>query len=74
MKIIIKTIHDKYTINILESSISINNIIINIAEREKIIKEHISILYNNEIIKYSEENNQKFIYDDCFLFVIIKKI
>jgi hypothetical protein len=74
MKIIIKTIHEIYTINILEPSISINNLITNIAIKEYTIKENISILYKNEIIKYSDENNQKFISDDCYLFVIIKNI
>jgi hypothetical protein len=74
MKIIIKTIHDTYTINILELTISINDIIIKIAEKENEKKQNISVLYNNKMITYSEQNDQKFIDDDCSLFVIIKKI
>lgn len=74
MKIIIKTIHDTYTLNILELTISINDIIINIADKENVKKENISVLYNNKMIIYSEQNDQKFIDDDCSLFVIIKKI
>ena len=43
MKIIIKTIHDIYPINILESSISINDLISKIAEKELVNKENIKI-------------------------------
>ena len=73
MKIIIKTIHDIYPINIFELSISINDLIIKIAEKEKINKEHIKILYNDIIIEYSLNNNLDII-NDISLFVIVKKI
>jgi len=73
MKIIIKTIHDNYTINILESSISINNLITKIAEKEQVNKENICVLYDNMIIEYSLDN-YIYIDTDCNLFVIVKKI
>jgi hypothetical protein len=73
MKIIIKTIHDIYPINIFELSISINDLIIKIAEKEKINKENIKILYNDIIIEYSLNNNLDII-NDISLFVIVKKI
>jgi hypothetical protein len=73
MKIIIKTIHDTYTINILESSISINHLIIKIAELEQVNEENIKIVYDNMIIEYSINNNINLI-NDCSLFVIVKKI
>jgi chaperonin GroEL (HSP60 family) len=73
MKIIIKTIHDTYLINILESNISINNLIIKITEIEQVNKENIKILYDDMIIEYSKTNDINII-NDCSLFVIIKKI
>jgi hypothetical protein len=73
MKIIIKTIHNSYTINIVESSISINHLISKIAEKEQVNKENIRVLYDNMIIEYSLENNI-YIDTDCNLFVIVKKI
>jgi hypothetical protein len=73
MKIIIKTIHDIYPINILESSISINDLISKIAEKELVNKENIKILYDDMIIEYSLENNI-YIDTDCNLFIIVKKI
>jgi hypothetical protein len=73
MKIIIKTIHDTYLINILESNISINNLIIKIGEIEQVNKENIKILYDDMIIEYSKTNDINII-NDCSLFVIIKKI
>ena len=73
MKIIIKTIHDTYLINILESNISINNLIIKIAEIEQVNKENIKILYDDMIIEYSKTNDINII-NDCSLFVIVKKI
>jgi hypothetical protein len=73
MKIIIKTIHDTYIINILESNISINNLIIKIAEIEQVNKENIKILYDGMIIEYYISNDIN-ITEDCFLFVIVKKI
>jgi hypothetical protein len=73
MKIIIKTIHDTYLINILESNISINNLIIKIAEIEQVNKENIKILYDDMIIEYYI-NNDINIINDCSLFVIVKKI
>ena len=73
MKIIIKTIHDIYPINIFELSISINDLIIKIADKEKVNKENIKILYNDIIIEYSL-NNILDIINDISLFVIIKKI
>lgn len=73
MKIIIKTIHDIYPINILELNISINNLIIKIAEIEQVNKENIKILYDDMVIEYSKTNNIN-ITNDCSLFVIVKKI
>lgn len=73
MKIIIKTIHDTYLINILESNISINNLIIKIADIEQVNKENIKILYDDMIIEYYI-NNDINIINDCSLFVIVKKI
>ena len=73
MKIIIKTIHNSYTINIVESSISINHLISKIAEKEQVNKENIRVLYDNMIIEYLLENNI-YIDTDCNLFVIVKKI
>lgn len=73
MKIIIKTVHDIYPINISESSISINHLIIKIAEKEQVNKENIRVLYDNMIVEYSLENNI-YIDSDCNLFIIVKKI
>ena len=73
MKINIKTIHDIYPINILESSISINDLISKIAEKELVNKENIRVLYDDMIIEYSLENNI-YIDTDCNLFIIVKKI
>lgn len=73
MKIIIKTIHDIYTINISELTISINDLICKIAEKEQVNKQNIRVLYDTLIVEYSLENNI-YINSDCNLFIIVKKI
>lgn len=71
MKIIIKTLYNKYDIK-YDTSISTNIIIEKIAEIEKVNKQHIVVFYNNTIIKYSLD--ESYITNDCNIYVIIQAI
>ena len=69
MKIIIKTLYNKYNIE-YDTSISTNIIIEKIAEIEKVSKQYIVVFYNNNVIKYSI--NETYITNDCNLYAIIQ--
>ena len=67
MKIIIKTIHDKYDFE-YNNVISTNNIIEKLAELEKTNKEDIVLYYDNNAIKYS--SNELILDNDCVFFML----
>jgi hypothetical protein len=71
MKIIIKTMYNKYEIE-YDTSISTNIIIEKIAEIEKVNKQNIVVFYNNTVIKYSI--NESYITNDCNIYAIIQAI
>lgn len=71
MKIIIKTLYNKYDIE-YDTSVSTNIIIDKIAEIENVSKQYIVIFYNNTVIKYSI--NETYITNDCNLYAIIQAI